>query len=33
MIQIEEKAKKQGRTVDDLIWQEAKWSAEREMQE
>ena len=33
MIQIKEKAKKQGRTVDDLIWQEAKWTAEREMME
>lgn len=33
MIQLKEKAKKQGRTVDDLIWQEAKWTAEREMME
>jgi Dolichyl-phosphate-mannose-protein mannosyltransferase len=33
MIQIKEKARKQGRTIDDLIWQEAKWTAEREMME
>jgi len=31
MLQLREKAKKQGRTVDDLLWQEAKWTAEREM--
>jgi hypothetical protein len=33
MIQLEEKAKNQGRTVNDLIWQEAVWTAEREMME
>jgi hypothetical protein len=33
MIQIRGKAKEQGRTVDDLIWQEARWMAEREMLE
>jgi hypothetical protein len=33
MIQLKEKAKKQGRTVNDLIWQEAVWTAEREMME
>jgi hypothetical protein len=33
MLQINDKAKKQGRTVDDLIWQEAKWTAEREKME
>jgi len=31
MLQLKEKARKQGRTVDDLLWQEAKWTAEREM--
>ena len=33
MIQIKEKAKKERRSVDDLIWQEANWAAEREMME
>ena len=33
MIQIREKAKIQGRTFEDQVWQEAKWSAEREMLE
>jgi hypothetical protein len=33
MIQIQEKAKKQGESVDDLIWLEAKFTAEREMME
>jgi hypothetical protein len=32
-IKIKEKAERQGRTVEDQIWQEAKWIAEREMQE
>jgi hypothetical protein len=33
MIQIKEKAKQQNKNFEDLIWQEAKWSAEREMME
>jgi len=33
MIQIQEKAKKQGESVDDMIWLEAKFTAEREMME
>jgi hypothetical protein len=33
MIQIREKAKKQGEPVDDMIWLEAKFIAEREMME
>jgi hypothetical protein len=33
MIQIEKKAKEQGRTVQDQIWYEAKWTAEQEMME
>jgi hypothetical protein len=33
MIQVREKAMKQGETVDDMIWLEAKFTAEREMME
>jgi hypothetical protein len=33
MRQMAEKAKAQNRTIEDLIWQEAKWTAEREMME
>jgi hypothetical protein len=33
MTRIKEKAGKQGRTIDDQIWQEAKWMAEQELME
>ena len=33
LIQVQKKAKDQGRTPEDQIWQEAKWIAEREMLE
>ncbi|MEI6901366.1 MAG: hypothetical protein WCL00_15930, partial [Bacteroidota bacterium] len=31
--QIQQKAKLQGRTYEDQVWQEAKWFAEKEMLE